>query len=533
MQGDTALETHEPESDAAPKPDNTTEDTRDIEVQATEDLYEDDFSKSNSEVSLDSQHSSGSERVESQAREEQSKASGHYHSRSSRATSISSEEKSSPDLEKSSHPPSEPDSIPPTSGDNVASQDDPVQSESPNVLDTKYENEAFEEPEVKEEFTEDLSGSISKDSLEHDNKLPEIENTSIPESEQVLDSGKQQASNSMLQLSDAEGQNEPKSPHPSTDKNEKANSTVSVNEATEHREDGINPQDNSPFETAESSVHESVEENQKKIPEQPATNNSTSNVNSEVSTKSLFTNDETVAAPNTVVSSPPTNLSPSLTLKEATRTLEKTSSAATSLSSLLNDGGSKIASSVDLSDQDEDIPQLEKKIHALSNPNIETSTDPTPASETAKDKAATPQHTSSSQIESTNQAEAEGSTDILEDTTEPSNEQNLQTASETQTDQAEEEHTVHTPDPVSQVELPKIEDKPEANSDSEIDLTSDTAATTTTKEETLPKDEPVSPTSIKDGQEVPSSYSVEKASSQLSLSSSLTSVSSQHTQSSS
>ncbi len=60
------------------------------------------------------------------------------------------------------------------------------------------------------------------------------------------------------------------------------------------------------------------------------------------------------------------SLSASFTLKEAVKALEKTHS----LHSILNDNSSKTASSVDLSEPDEDIPNLEQKILELPNPNF-------------------------------------------------------------------------------------------------------------------------------------------------------------------
>ena len=484
------IEIHEPANTYTPKPEDTTEETiKDNGVQDTEDLYEDDFAKTTSEVSLDSHHSSGSERAQSLTREPESGASSRSHSRSSSASSVSSlsSEESTPDLERSSRPPSESGSVPPAGRDSVTSQTAPI-SESTDDLDTKYEDDAFEEPDDKEEHEEQPEPAGGEE-------LPENEGTSIPESaSQRLDSEEQQASR---QLSDPE-QNDSQDEAKDSQLTDKVVSAVSPNESIEHR-GSTQLQDDSPIKATEHLDNEANSETlisseavQTKSPEHPVAKSSTE-VTVE-STKLLSTDNETHTATNTQISSPSFNLSSSITLKEATKALEKSLSAATSLSSLLNDGGSRIPSSVDLSDHDEDIPQLEKKIHALSIPSLEASTDPAQASDTAIDEPATSQHASNSLIESAS--------------------------------------TAHTSDHESNVELPKAEDEPEANHTPEVtqvNLTSDTAAAS---EEPLAEGEPISSTSIRDDNE-PGSNNEENASSLVSLSSSLTSVSSQHTQSSS
>ena len=498
---------HEPVNTYTPKPEDTTKDTtEDKEVQDTDDLYEDDFAKTTSEVSLDSHHSSGSERAESLTREPESGVSSRSHSRSSSASSVSSlsSEESTPDLERSSRPPSESGSVPPAGRDSVTSQTAPI-SESNNDLDTKYEDDAFEEPDDKEEHEEqpepaggeELGEQPECAVEEHEERAVEGElpENAIPESaSQRLDSKEQQAGRQLSDPEQSDSQDEAKN----SQLTDKVVSAISPNESTEHG-GSTQLQDDSPIEAIEHLDNEANRETlisseavQTKSPEHPVAKSSTE-VTVE-STKLLSTDNETHTATNTQISSPSFNLSSSITLKEATKALEKSLSAATSLSSLLNDGGSRIPSSVDLSDHDEDIPQLEKKIHALSIPSLEASTDPAQASDTAIDEPATSQHASNSLIESSS--------------------------------------TAHTSDHESNVELPKAEDEPEANHTPEVtqaNLTSDTAAAS---EEPLAEGEPISSTSIRDDNE-PGSNNEENASSVVSLSSSLTSVSSQHTQSSS
>ncbi len=301
-QVDKEQEPRESDGEKFPEPEQFETDAEDSERQ---DMYEDDFVKS------ESQHSSSSSN--SSANEESKTRTASISSASSRL----SEESSSPDVKESSTRLSETKSIPVDVSAKILSN----LNMAPAVnASEESDNNVFEEPEIEENVEQqDDKQMESTDSVQQPAMSP-IEQTVLTTDDLELE---RNASENYQPIS------------------EDLHDTDVCIQAEEKGRTIIDSLEN---ETTSSVPKE----------EPVITSHQSSPQLSQVNI-----HPENIATTSS-------SLSASFTLKEAVKVLEKTHS----LHSILNDNSSKTASSVDLSEPDEDIPNLEQKILELPTPNF-------------------------------------------------------------------------------------------------------------------------------------------------------------------
>ncbi len=414
----------------SPEPEQFETDTKDSEVQATEDMYEDDFVKSESVV--DSQHSSGSS---NSLVNEESKTSSQSHSRSASASSVSSrssEENISPDIKESSSSLSETKSI-------------PVDASNPNTTpavneEYEYDDDVFEEPELE-------------DHVEQQDDKQDLQMESTDPVQEPAMSPIEQTVQTLLITDDLElEQNASENPQPIP---ENDNSNIANDSATEeNKEQALTEVTNEHTDTeitpTDPTVQENLHDPDDPIQAEEEGQTIESSFENET-TSSVHIPDQPMEEPPVIISHqsspqlslvdiPPENvttsssLSASFTLTEAVKAIEKTSSA-NSLHSILNDNSSKTASSVDLSEPDEDIPNLEQKILELPNPNL---IEAAPQSPTNAENQQTVQHEISTQDEVNNALHAD----------------DIQPVDETQANTDNEPRSDHTESDASSSHLP-------------------------------------------------------------------------------